>query len=196
MTVDKYNTTRQITRTAAAESSPSFSADGRSLVYSSYRDGHWQLYRATIERKDDPNFAHALAIKEERIANSDVDRAFPEYSPDGKEISFIENRNKLMVLNVKTGKIRQVTDGKQWMSRYGGFSYTWSPDSKWFALTFVGNKRDPYHDIGIVSAQGGSITNITEKQTKTGKRTVFPRHYRTGHHKLQIVFVDQVMEGG
>lgn len=162
VTVDKYNTTRQITRTAAAESSPSFSADGRSLVYSSYRDGHWQLYRATIERKDDPNFAHALAIKEERIAKSDVDRAFPEYSPDGKEISFIENRNKLMVLNVKTGKIRQVTDGKQWMSRYGGFSYTWSPDSKWFALTFVGNKRDPYHDIGIVSAQGGSITNITE----------------------------------
>lgn len=162
VTVDKYATTRQITHTAAAESSPSFSDDGRTLVYSSYRDGRWQLYRATIERKEDPNFAHALSVKEERIAKSDLDRAYPEYSPDGKEIAFIENRNRLMVLNVKTGKVRQVTDGKQWMSRYGGFSYTWSPDGKWFALTFVGNKRDPYHDIGIVSAQGGKITNITE----------------------------------
>lgn len=162
VTMTGYATTRQITNTAAAEANPSFSADGRSLVYSSYRDGHWQLYRSTIARKDDPNFPNAMTFKEEHIAKSDVDRARPQYSPDGKEIAFIENRNRLMVLNVASGKIRPITDGSQWMNRSGGFSFEWSPDGKWFALNIIGNKRDPYYDVAIVSAQGGKVTNITQ----------------------------------
>lgn len=162
VTVDKYPTTRQLTHTAAAEASPSFSPDGRSIVYSSYRDGHWQIYRATIARKDDANFANAMSVKEERLAKSDVDRAMPKYSPDGKKIAFIEDRQRLMVMDVKTGSVTQITDGKQWMSRSGGFSYEWSPDGRWFTLEFVGNCRSPYDDIGIVSAKGGKITNITQ----------------------------------
>ena len=162
VTVDKYTTTRQVTHTAAAESSPSFSNDGKALVYSSYRDGHWQLYRATIERKEDTSFAHAMKIREERLLPSSLDQTYPSYSPDGKEIAFIEDRNRLMVLDVKSGKVRQVTDGTQWTSRYGGFEYEWSPDGKWFAVMFVGNKREPYYDLGIVSAKGGEIYNVTE----------------------------------
>lgn len=48
-----------------------------------------------------------------------------------------------------------------WYSTSGGFDYSWSPDGKWFTLEFIGNKHDPYSDIGLVSAQGGSITNLT-----------------------------------
>ena len=53
------------------------------------------------------------------------------------------------------------TDGSTWYETNGGFDYSWSPDGKWFALEFIGNQRDPYTDIGIVSANGGPITNIT-----------------------------------
>ena len=162
VTVDKYSTTRQLTHTAAAEATPSFSPDGRSLVYSSYRDGHWQIYRATIARKDDANFANAMTVKEERLAKSDLDRAMPKYSPDGKKIAFIEDRQRLMVMDIKSGAVSQITDGSQWMSRSGGFSYEWSPDGRWFTLEFVGNCRSPYDDIGIVPAKGGKITNITQ----------------------------------
>ncbi len=168
VTVDKYATTRQITHTAAAENAPTFSKDGRTLVYSSYRDGRWQLYKATIERKEDNNFAHAMKIREERLLTSKFDQTMPNYSPDGKEIAFIEDRNRLMVLDVKSGKVRQVTDGSQWMSRYGGFDYSWSPDGKWFAIEHIGNRRDPYSDLGIVSAQGGKVFNVTESAYATG----------------------------
>lgn len=89
-------------------------------------------------------------------------------SPDGKELAFIEDRNRLMVLDLKTKKVRQVTDGSTWYNTGGGFDYEWSPDGKWFTLEFIGNRHDPYSDIGIVSAQGGTITNLTNSGYVSG----------------------------
>lgn len=161
-TVTGYSTTRQITHTAAAEAWPAFAPNGRTIVYSSYRDGLWQLYRSTISRKDDHDFANAVSLKEERVLASKLDQTRPQFSPDGKELAFIEGRTRLVVLNLATGKTRQVTDGTQWFYRTSGFTYQWSPDSRWFTLEFVGNGRSSYEDVGIVSAQGGKIFNVTE----------------------------------
>ena len=73
-----------------------------------------------------------------------------------------------MVLNLETKKVRQVTDGSTWYNTGGGFDYEWSPDGKWFTLEFIGNRHDPYSDIGIVSAQGGAITNLTNSGYMSG----------------------------
>jgi len=158
----EYGTTRQITHTAAAESNPTFSKDGRSLVYCSYRDGYKQLYKATIGRKEDANFPNATLIDEKiYLPSPGVDRSHPCFSPDGKEIAFIEGRRRLMTANSTTGNVHQVTDGKSWFSYGSAFDYCWSPDGKWFALTYTPNGHDPYYDIGIVSSKGGEICNIT-----------------------------------
>ena len=66
-----------------------------------------------------------------------------------------------MVMDVASGKVRQVTDGSKHYSTTGSLDYHWSPDGKWFALSYTGNGHDPYSDIGLVSAQGGEIYNIT-----------------------------------
>ena len=162
VTSTDYATTKQITNTPAKEAAVSFAPDNRTLVYASERTGNWQLYTAKISRKEDPNFPNATLIEEEVLLPSKtVERAYPQYSPDGKELAFIEDRNRLMVLNLKTKKVRQVTDGSTWYNTGGGFDYEWSPDGKWFTLEFIGNRRDPYSDVGIVSAQGGAITNLT-----------------------------------
>ena len=169
VTSTDYPTTKQITNTPAGESGLSFAPDNRTLVYASERTGNWQLYMAKIIRKEDPNFPNATLIEEEVLLPSKtVERRYPQYSPDGKEIAFIEDRNRLMVLNLETKKVRRVTDGSTWYNTGGGFDYEWSPDGKWFTLEFIGNRHDPYSDIGIVSAQGGAITNLTNSGYMSG----------------------------
>lgn len=162
VTSTDYATTKQITHTPAAEKSLSFSPDGRTLAYASERTGNWQLFLAKIARDEEANFSNATVIKEEvLLPSSTVERAMPQFSPDGKELAFIENRTQLKVVNLETKKVRQVTDGSTWYDTSGGFSYEWAPDGKWFTLCFIGNKHDPYTDIGLVSADGGKITNLT-----------------------------------
>ncbi len=159
----EYGTTKQITDTPEAETGVSFGADNRSIVYCSERGGNWGLYMASIARKEDQNFPNATQIKEEALLPSaTIERTMPQFSPDGKEIAFIENRNELKVLNLKTKAVRQITDGSTWPGTYGGFNFSWSPDGKWFTLELIGNKHDPYSDVGIIKADGkGKVVNLT-----------------------------------
>ena len=171
VTSDEYQTTKQITQTPEAESDPSFSPDGKKLVYTSERDGYYNLYLATMPRTEDLNFAYATIIKEERLFDDDgIERSSPQFSPDGKEIAFIEDRKFLKVINLDTKKVRQITDGTQHYDTDAyPFDYQWSPDGKWFVITLITNMRAPYSDVGIVSASGDmKIYNITNDGYITG----------------------------
>ena len=170
VTSTDYATTKQITHTPAREAGLTFAPDNRTLAYASERNGNWQLFLAKIARKEEANFPNATIIEEEvLLPSATVERAYPQFSPDGKELAFIEERNRLMVINLDTKKVRQITDGSTWFSTDGNFDYQWSPDGKWFTLEFIGNRHDPYSDIGLVSAKGDSpITNLTNSGYMSG----------------------------
>lgn len=159
-----YGTTKQITHTTEAERGLSFAPDNRSLAYASERNGNWNIYLAKIARKEEKNFPNATLIEEEALLpTSNMDRSNPQFSPDGTELAFIEDHSRLMVLNLKSKKVRQITDGSTWYTTDGGFNYSWSPDGKWFTLEFIGNRHDPYSDIGIVKSDGKEdIINLTQ----------------------------------
>lgn len=158
-----YPTTKQISKTAEQEQGLSFAPDNRSLAYASERGGNWNIYLAKIRRDEEPNFPNTTVIDEEMLFPASVTERFaPQFSPDGKELAYIEDRSKLMVLNLETKKVRQITDGSKQYNTGGYFTYSWSPDGKWFTIEFTGNKHDPYSDIGLVSAAGGQdIINLT-----------------------------------
>lgn len=164
-TTDEFSTVKRITTTAAPERGVTVSPEGRTLVYASERNGKWELFKAEIARDEEINFANATLINEEPLFKKDdgKERLSPDFSPNGKELAFIEDRRKLMVMDMESGKVRQITDGKRHVENSDyGLEYQWSPDGKWFAMEIVTNDRAPYSDIAIISASGeGDFYNIT-----------------------------------
>jgi Tol biopolymer transport system component/C-terminal processing protease CtpA/Prc len=164
-----YKYTKRITCSAAQDNMPAFSPDGKSLVYASEKSGVWSLYIAKIHRPEESCFFNATLIDDEPLFKpSDTERMYPKYSPDGNEIAFIENRHKLMVYNIADKKVRQITDGSGNPNSAGNIDYEWSPDNKWFTIAYTPNKHEPYSDIGLVSARGGTITNLTNSGYTNG----------------------------
>ena len=164
VTMTDYKTTKRITNTAEQERDLDFSPDGRSLVYSSERDGLWQVYRASIVNEDEKLFPYSTEVKEERITDSENPCFQPLYSPDGKEVAFLESRTAIRVINLDSREVRTVMDGKYEYSYSDGDQwYQWSPDGKWILSNciFVGGWNNK--DIALVNASGnGEMFNLTQ----------------------------------
>ena len=164
VTSTEYKTTKQITNTAQQERNVEFAPDGRSLVYASERDGLWQLYQSKLVNKEEKLFTYATDIKEEKLTNSNVTSFQPQYSPDGKEVAFLEDRTTLRVINLATKQVRTVMDGKfEYSYSDGDQWYQWSPDSKWILTNYIGIGGWNNKDVALVNASGnGEIHNLTQ----------------------------------
>lgn len=165
-----YKTTRQITNTPCQERDVDFSPDGRTLVYASERNGLWQLYTSTIVRKIDKQFAYAAELKEEPLTRSKVTSFSPLFSPDGKEIAYLEDRTAIRVINLKSKKVRTVMDAKyQYSYSDGDQWFQWSPDSKWILSDFIGVGGWNNKDVVLLNADGkGEMYNLTESGYNDG----------------------------
>ena len=160
----EYKTTKQITDTPEQERDIDFSPDGRSIVYASERNGLWQIYQTSLVNKEDELFTYANEFKEERLVNSIYTSFQPQYSPDGKEVAFLENRTTLRVLNLKTKAVRTVMDGKfEYSYSDGDQWFEWSPDSRWLLSGYIGHGGWNNNDVALVNASGnGEIHNLTQ----------------------------------
>ncbi len=166
----EYNTTKRITDTPQQERDIDFSPDGRSLVYSAERGDTWGIYESKITRPEEKLFTYATEITETPLVNGSETSFQPYYSPDGKEVAFLENRTTLRVINLASKKIRTVLDGKyNYSYTDGDVTYRWSPDSKWFLVDYIGTGGWNNKDVALVKADGsGNITNLTESGYSDG----------------------------
>lgn len=183
----EYGTTRRITNTADQERSASFSPDGRSIVYASERNGQWNIYQTTLTNKDDKSFVYAQTFKEEQLTSSKEACFQPAYSPDGKEVAFLEARTTLRVLNLASKNVRTVLDGKYNYSYSDGDQwYEWAPDSKWFLVKYIDVGGWNSNDAALVKADGsGQVTNLTQ----SGYTDASPRFVQNG--KAMLWFSDR-----
>jgi len=153
-------TTRRITDTPEQERGVGFAPDGRGLVYAGERGGSWNLYLASLP-EGEHHFYSAARVLEEPLLVSPEETFQPAFSPDGKEVAFLARRTELRVLTLETRAQRVVVpETVNYSYSDGDQHYEWSPDGRWFALSFFDKGRWS-DEIGVVPAAGGAIVNAT-----------------------------------
>ncbi|MBK6370229.1 MAG: PD40 domain-containing protein [Flavobacteriales bacterium] len=147
-------TTRRITNTPEQERNASFSPDGRTILYASERNGSWDLYTTSLTRKEEKYFFNATVLKEEALLSTPAEEFQCAYAPDGKEVAYLEERTTLKVIDLATKKTRTVVPGdKNYSYSDGDQWYEWSPDSKWFVVSFL-HSEQWIEQVGLVKATG------------------------------------------
>ena len=164
VTSTEHGDTKRIPAVTTQERSVDFSPDGRKLVFAGETAKSWNLYEATIKqpKEEEPYFFDSTVVDVKPLLDNGQETFQPTYSPDGKEVAYLENRTALKVLNLDTKQTRLIlaadknysySDGDQW--------YSWSPDGKYFAVQF----KDPARwssEGGIVDAGGKqNLVNFT-----------------------------------
>ncbi|MFT5149307.1 MAG: tricorn protease [Flavobacteriales bacterium] len=150
----KDGTTKRITNTPEQERSVSFSPDGRSLLYASERNESWSLYQSSLSREEEKYFFNSTVLEESAILTSDKETFQASYSPDGKEVAFLEERTNLKVINLANKAVREIMPGNNNYSYADGDQfYEWSPDSQWLLVNYL---RDGQwiDQAGLVNASG------------------------------------------
>lgn len=158
--VDKGGTKR-ITNTPTQERSVSFSPDGTAILYAGERNGSWNVYQTKLTRPEEKYFYNSTVLEESDVIATDATEFQPSFSPDGKEVAYLQERTELRVINLASGQTRTIvpwdknysySDGDQW--------YEWSPDGAWFLVNFLPDNHW-IDEVGLVSAKGGELTNLT-----------------------------------
>jgi tricorn protease len=124
--------TKRITNTPQQERMVEWSPDGRSIIYAAERNDNWDIFRSTITRKEEPYFYASTIITEEPVIATAEEEYQPKYSPDGKEVAYVAERNILKVYNVASKKTRVLLpEGRNYSYADGDWNFNWSPDGKW-----------------------------------------------------------------
>lgn len=163
------HTTKRLTDTPYQERMIEFSPDGRSIIYSVEDHGSWNIDKLTIADKDEPYFYASTVVDNKPVIENSNDDFQPRYSPDGKKIAYLENRNILKVYDTETHKsVTVVPEGVNWSYADGDQYFTWSPDGKWLLIqsnegTFVRS------DVDLVKADGsGKRIDLTQSGFNDG----------------------------
>lgn len=132
---------RNITNSSTFDADPSFSPDGRQIVFVSSRDGNNEIY---VMNADGSN---AL-----RLTNHLSEDSHPVFSPDGTQIAFTsdrenENADVYLINSDASGGARKLTD---WNSNETVEPGCWSADGARIAFFSDRNGKD---DIYVVSAE-------------------------------------------
>ena len=153
--------TKRLTDTPEQERFVSWGPEGKSVVYSSERDGRWSVYQTERVREEEPFFFAATLLRETPVLENDTDNYLAAYSPDGKRLAWIEGRRTLKVRDLATKKdTALLTPDDLFHMQDGDKYFQWSPDSRWLLVEW--DKLLNNSEILLLAADGSRRENLTK----------------------------------
>jgi TolB protein len=137
---------RPVTRNGSINLTPAWSPDGRSLAFTSYRNGYPDLFRTfPFEKRPDQILAAYVGIN-----------SSPAWSPDGRHVALTLSKDgnpEIYVLTLATGALRRLT-------RHAGIDTdpTWAPNGR--QIAFVSD-RNGSASIFVTDAEGAVVRQLT-----------------------------------
>ncbi len=153
--------TKRLTDTPEQERFVKFTPDGKSVTYSSERNGRWGIYKTEIVRKEEPYLFAATLLNEVSILKNDKANYLAEFSPDGTSMAYIEDRRTLKVMDLTTKETKTLlTPNDLYHFSDGDQYFRWSPDSKWLLVEWGATLSN--YEILVLSADGKKRVNLTD----------------------------------
>jgi Tol biopolymer transport system component/DNA-binding winged helix-turn-helix (wHTH) protein len=122
------------------DSDPSYSPDGKSILYVSDIDGNFEIYTKVLSTGET-----------KRLTDNPGHESFPTYSPDGTQIIFNSDREKenndVYLMNADGSDVRKITDGAGWDASPPN---NWSPDGTQVLLQ---SDRGGYENIYLMNIE-------------------------------------------
>ena len=150
---------QNLTNNGSHDQNPSWSPDGKRIVFSSERDGHF-IGEAGIT--SEIYVMEADGGNQQRLTENRKNDWDPAWSPDGERIAFASDRKgdlenfEIYVMEADGGNQQKLTNNRDY-----DWDPSWSPDSKRIAFM---SDRNGSTDIYVMEADGGNLQNLTNNR--------------------------------
>ena len=144
--VDGSNRIR-LTKNDAAETTPHWSPDGKSILFASDIGGNWDIYVIGVD-----------GAGQTRLTNDPGEDTRPVWSPDGTRVAFVSDREgsrEIFVMRLNGGAPERLTHNSG-INEFSGIS--WAPDG--LSVAF-GATRENEADIYVISLQDKTEVRLT-----------------------------------